>query len=107
MPARKSLESRFLDSISAEKVAYKVAKSTEREKNMKEIGRKFVVELTPEEVAMITDALNDRKIIKDASADVEIDNDKKNRYLEEVEKLRGLRNGMAGLIHRSYCGKDF
>lgn len=71
---------------------------------MKVLATTFTIELTKDEIEILTMALHDEyKFCKD----LQPDNIKDRKRIEEkTENTRELRNNFAGLIAKSYMGED-
>lgn len=67
------------------------------------VKRVFTIELSPEEIALVTNALGNyyreqKELEKDEEAPVD--------FKETVMQIKDLRNDFGGLIGVSYMGKD-
>lgn len=74
---------------------------------MKKINTKFQVELTTEEISILTNALNDRYVdIKAMLGKNNISTSYAKQLEEEKVVVKNLRNGFANLIGRCYMGRE-
>lgn len=74
---------------------------------MKKINTKFQVELTTEEISILTNALNDRYMdIKEAFENNNVSTAYAKQLGEEKTIVRNLRNDFADLIGRCYMGRE-